>query len=87
MQKLLCLAREEGGAELVEFALTSLVLVTLIFAFLNWMMGMYVFHFTTYAAQQATRFAMAVSYTHLHQGWGTGHLSGWTHLRGGTTFP
>jgi Flp pilus assembly protein TadG len=63
MQKLLCLAREEGGAELVEFALTSLVLVTLIFAFLNWMMGMYVFHFTTYAAQQATRFAMVRGYT------------------------
>jgi Flp pilus assembly protein TadG len=63
MQKLLRLAREESGAELLEFAVTSLILITLLFAFFNWMMGMYVYHFTTYAAQQATRFAIVRGYT------------------------
>jgi Flp pilus assembly protein TadG len=63
MQKLLRLAREEGGAELVEFALTSLLLFCLLFGVFNWMVGMYVYHFTTYAAQQATRFAVVRGYT------------------------
>jgi Flp pilus assembly protein TadG len=58
MQKLLRLTREESGTELVEFALTSLMLIGLLFAVFNWMLGMYVYHFTTYAAQQATRFAI-----------------------------
>ncbi len=63
MQKLLRLAREENGAELVEFAVTSLVLITLMFTIFNWMLGMYVYHFTSYAAQQATRFAIVRGYT------------------------
>jgi Flp pilus assembly protein TadG len=63
MQKLHRLAREESGAELVEFALTSLVLIGLVFAVFNWMVGMYTYHFTTYAAQQATRFAIVRGYT------------------------
>jgi Flp pilus assembly protein TadG len=63
MQKLLRLGREENGAELVEFALTSLMLMGLLFAAFNWMLGMYVYHSMTYAAQQATRFAMVRGYT------------------------
>jgi Flp pilus assembly protein TadG len=63
LQKLLRLAHEETGAELVEFALSSLLLVTFLFGIFNWMLGMYVFHFTTYAAQQATRYAMVHGHT------------------------
>jgi Flp pilus assembly protein TadG len=63
IQKLDRLAREEGGAELVEFALTSLILMCLLFGVFNWMIGMYVYHFTTYAAQQGTRFAIVRGYT------------------------
>jgi len=63
LQKLLCLAREEGGAELVEFALSSLMLICLMFGVFNWMVGMYVYHFTTFAAQQGTRFAAVRGYT------------------------
>jgi len=63
MQKLLRLTREESGTELVEFALTSLMLIGLLFAVFNWMLGMYVYHSMTYAAQQATRFAMVRGYT------------------------
>jgi len=63
MQKLLHLAREERGAELVEFAVTAFILVTLMFTIFNWMLGMYVYHFTSYAAQQATRFAIVRGYT------------------------
>lgn len=61
--KLLRLVREEGGAELVEFAMTFLLLVCLLFGVFNWMVGMYVYHFTTYVAQQATRFAIVRGYT------------------------
>jgi Flp pilus assembly protein TadG len=63
MQRLVRLGRDESGAELVEFALTSLILFTLIFAIFNWMLGMYVYHFTSYVAQQATRFAIVRGYT------------------------
>lgn len=63
IKKLVRLAREESGAELVEFALTALVLIGLIFTMFNWMLGMYVYHFTTYAAQEATRFAMVRGHT------------------------
>jgi Flp pilus assembly protein TadG len=63
MQKLHRLAREESGAELVEFALTSLMLMGLLFAVFNWILGMYVYHTMTYAAQQATRFAIVRGYT------------------------
>ena len=58
MPRLFRLAREDRGAELVEFALTvGLLLLVLLGAF-QWMLVMYCYHFTTYAAQQGTRFAM-----------------------------
>jgi Flp pilus assembly protein TadG len=63
MQSLLRLAREELGAELVEFAMTALILFFLLFGIFQWMLGMYVYHFATYAAQQGTRFAMVRGYT------------------------
>jgi len=63
LRKLVRLGREENGAELVEFALSSLMLFGLLFAVFNWMVGMYVYHFMSYAAQQGTRFAIVRGHT------------------------
>jgi Flp pilus assembly protein TadG len=63
MRKLFRLAREERGSALVEFAMTALILMLLLFGVLEWMYAMYAYHFTTYAAQQGTRFAMVRGYT------------------------
>jgi|HubBroStandDraft_1064217.scaffolds.fasta_scaffold42762_2 Flp pilus assembly protein TadG len=58
LQILFRLAREEHGTELVEFAMTALVLILLLFGILELMLAMYAYHFTTYAAQEGSRFAM-----------------------------
>jgi len=58
MQKLLRLVREESGVELVEFAMTALLLMTLMFGIFEFGIGMYTYHFVSYAAQEGTRFAM-----------------------------
>jgi Flp pilus assembly protein TadG len=63
MRKLLHLAVDESGAELVEFSLTVMLLMGLLFGAFNWMVGMYVMHFTTSAAQQGARFAEVRGYT------------------------
>jgi Flp pilus assembly protein TadG len=57
------LAHEDSGAQLVEFSMAALTLISLLFGTFNWMFGMYAYHFTTYAAQQATRFAMVRGHT------------------------
>ncbi len=58
MRKRLRLLREERGTALVEFAMTAWLLILLLFGVFQWMFAMYAYHFTTYAAQQGTRFAM-----------------------------
>jgi len=63
MQTPLRLAREEHGAELVEFALAASLLALILFGMLQWMFAMYAYHFTNYAAEQGTRFAMVRGYT------------------------
>ena len=63
MLKLLRLAREEGGSQLVEFSMTALLLITLLFGIFDWMFGLYAYHFTTYAAQEGARFAMVRGHT------------------------
>jgi Flp pilus assembly protein TadG len=63
MPKLFRLAREERGSTLVEFAMTALLLVVLSSGVLQWMLAMYAYHFTTYAAQQGARFAAVRGYT------------------------
>ena len=42
---------------LVEFAMTALLLVVILSGVLEWMLAMYAYHFTSYAAQQGARFA------------------------------
>lgn len=62
-QTLVRLAREEHGSELAEFALAGSLLLLLLIGVLQWMFGVYAYHFTTYAAQQGARFAMVRGYT------------------------
>ncbi len=57
-RKLLRLAREESGQELVEFALVGLLLMTLLFGVFEFAYAMYAYHFTSYAAQEGARFAI-----------------------------
>lgn len=63
MQKLFRLAREEGGVELVEFAMTALILTILMFSIFEFGFALYTYHFTSYAAQEGSRFAMVRGYT------------------------
>jgi Flp pilus assembly protein TadG len=63
MQNLSRLAHEECGSTLVEFAITGWLMIVLLFGAFEGAFAMYVYHFTTYAAQQGTRFAMVRGYT------------------------
>ena len=63
MRKLLRLTREESGAQLVEFSMTALLLIILLLGVFDWMFGMYAYHFTTYAAQEGSRFAEVRGHT------------------------
>ncbi len=58
LQNLLRLARDESGIELVEFAMTALVLTIVMFAAFEFAFALYIFHFASYAAQEGSRFAM-----------------------------
>ena len=63
MQKLFRLAREEQGAELVEFAATALLLMTLLIGTIGFALAMYSYHFVSSAAQQGMRFAIVRGHT------------------------
>ncbi|MFZ0301463.1 MAG: TadE family protein [Terracidiphilus sp.] len=63
LRKLFRLARDERGVELVEFAMTALVLVVLLFGVFEFGFALYAYHFTSYAAQEGARFAMVRGYT------------------------
>lgn len=54
--------RNEDGSELVEFALSALVLFTLMFGIMDFCRAAYSYHFTTYAAQEGARFAIVRGY-------------------------
>ena len=63
MGKLIGFARDERGSELAEVAITTSVLVLLLIGIFQWLLAIYAYHFTTYAAQQGARFAMVRGYT------------------------
>jgi Flp pilus assembly protein TadG len=63
-----CLASEERGSALVEFAVTVTLLIFLLFAVLQGTFAMYSYHYTAWAAQQGARFAMVRGYTWSSQG-------------------
>lgn len=50
--------RDDSGSELVEFALSILILLTLVFGVVDFSRAMYSYHFASYAAQEGSRFAM-----------------------------
>lgn len=58
LQKLIRLAREEdGAATLVEFSVTALALLALLFGTISCGFALYTYHFTVYAADQGAAFA------------------------------
>jgi Flp pilus assembly protein TadG len=57
-RKLIGLARDERGSELVEFAVTAVLLVAIVFGVIDFGMAMYAEHFVSSAAQQGARYAI-----------------------------
>jgi Flp pilus assembly protein TadG len=49
---------DERGAEMIEFAVVSVVLFTCLFGIMGCSLLFYAYHFTAYAAREATRYAM-----------------------------
>ena len=58
LRKLIRLARDERGVELVEFAMTTLFLTIVLFAVFEFGFALYAYHFASNAAQEGARFAM-----------------------------
>jgi Flp pilus assembly protein TadG len=63
IQKRLRLLLGERGSTLVEFAVVAWVVLFLTFSLIQGMLAIYTYHFTTYAAQMGSRFAMVRGYT------------------------
>lgn len=53
-----CALEDETGSQLVEFAISLLLLLTLVFGILGCSLAMYSYHFVTYAAQEGARYAI-----------------------------
>lgn len=49
---------DESGSALVEFSVSAVLLLTLIFGIMEVSRALYVYHFISYAAQSGTRFAI-----------------------------
>jgi Flp pilus assembly protein TadG len=63
LQKLLRLAREDHAQTLLEMALSLWTLILVLFGVLQCGLLLYSYHFTTYAAQQATNYAQVRGHT------------------------
>ncbi len=50
--------RDECGSELVEFAISAMVLFTILFGIIELSLSMYAYHFVTSAAQAGARYAI-----------------------------
>lgn len=50
--------RQESGATLVEFAISLILFMTLILGIVEFSLAMYSYHFVSYSAQQAARYAI-----------------------------
>lgn len=50
--------REERGETLLEFAISAIVVFTLLFGIMEFARAMYIYHFVSYAAQAGTRYAI-----------------------------
>ncbi len=58
MHKIRHVLGEERGQSLVEFTLSASILLMSIFGILECARALYIYHFVSYAAQQATRYAI-----------------------------
>lgn len=63
MQKLFRLACDECGSELVEFALSAMILMGITVGVIGFALAMYTYHCVSAAAQEGARFAMVRGYT------------------------
>lgn len=52
------LLQEDSGSELVEFAIAVPILLAFLFGIMDFSRAMYCYHYVTYAAQDAARYAM-----------------------------
>lgn len=50
--------REESGSSLVEFAISCLLFLVLVFGIAEFSLAIYSYHFVSYSAQQAARYAI-----------------------------
>jgi Flp pilus assembly protein TadG len=58
LRKLIGLAREERGGALVEFAVTAVLLMTVVIGVIEFALVMYAYHFVSTAAQMGARYAI-----------------------------
>jgi Flp pilus assembly protein TadG len=52
------LTRDERGDSLVEFAVSAIILFTVIFGIMDFSRALFIYHFASYAAQEGTRYAV-----------------------------
>jgi Flp pilus assembly protein TadG len=62
VQHITRLLHSEEGSELVEFAVSIMLLLTMMFGIMDFCRMAYTYHFTTYAAQEGARFAIVRGY-------------------------
>jgi Flp pilus assembly protein TadG len=58
IRRVLARLRDERGANLVEFALSLMMLITIMLGIMGFAIAMYSYHFVTYAAQEGARYAI-----------------------------
>jgi Flp pilus assembly protein TadG len=58
VRKFLKAAESERGTETIEFAIVAVVLFTCIFAIIDCSRALYTYHFSSYTAREAARYAM-----------------------------
>ena len=56
--KIRSMHKEERGDSLLEFAISAVVVFTLLFGIMEFARAMYLYHFVSYAAQAGTRYAI-----------------------------
>jgi Flp pilus assembly protein TadG len=52
------LVRDESGSELVEFSISIVIVLMLVFGIIDFCRAIYSYHFVSYAAQEAGRYAI-----------------------------
>jgi Flp pilus assembly protein TadG len=58
IERIGCRLREDSGASLIEMALSSFILLAILFGIVQMSLALYVSHYVSDAAREATRFAM-----------------------------